>query len=282
MDQHEAIWTALDAVALRWARRFTELEIPDEKERQRPAVDLLVEDDEGHRWVIEHTVVESFAGRIFDDALFSLLAACVEDRLSGSLPVPGQYRVALDPGALSRRVDVDDLCASVVEWGKAVADTLSIGSPLIAPDHVAKTVLAPWGATVRLYRWPGHDGRVLATRSIPEDLRALRAERLAIALAKKCPKLKDASQGGELTSLLLLESNDLALSNYPEIAEATVASLASRSDIPDVICLIETDVDAVVWLIKEYEATYPEIPYPGPRTAPSSALGERGTSRFLS
>jgi hypothetical protein len=269
MDQHAAIWTALDAVAQRWGRRFTELDIPDEKERQRPAVDLLVEDDEGQHWVFEHTVVESFPGRIFDDSLFSSLAKCVEEGLSGSLPKPGQYRVTLDPGGLTRRIDIDDICAAVSTWATSVADSLAIGSPLTAPAHVANTVLAPWEVSVWLARWPGHDGRVLAMRSIPENLIALREERIATALDKKCPKLQEATRHGELASLLLLESDDLALGNYPEIAEATVRGLANRSDVPDVICLIETDVDADVWLIKEHEAVYPEVCDPGPMPAPS-------------
>ena len=268
MDQHSAIWTALDALAQRWGRRFTQLEIPDEKERQRPAVDLLVEDDEGRHWVIEHTVVESFAGRIFDDSLFSTLAKCVEEGLSGSLPKRGQYRVTLNPGGLARRIDTEDICAAVCTWATSVADSLAIGSPVTAPAHVANTVLAPWEVNVSLTRWPGHDGRVLAMRSVPENLISLRGQRIATALDRKCPKLQEATRHGELASLLVLESDDLALGNYPDIAEATVRGLENRSDVPDVIGLIETDIDADVWLIKEHEAMYPEIRDPGPIPTP--------------
>lgn len=269
MDQHAVIWTALNALAQRWDCRFTELEIPDEKERQRPAVDLLVEDDEGRHWVIEHTVVESFPGRIFDDRLFQAVAKCVEEGLSGSLPKPGQYRVTLDPGGMTRRVDIAEICAAICTWAESVADSLAIGDPLNAPAHVAKTVLEPWKVSVHLSRWPGHDGRVLAMRSIPEKLIALREERIATALDRKCPKLQEATRRGELASVLILESDDLALGSYPAIAQATARGLENRSDVPDVVCLIETDIDADVWLIKEHEALYPEIHNPGPIPAPS-------------
>ncbi len=97
MDQHSVIGAALDALAMRWGSRFKVLGVPDGDERQRPAVDLLVEDDMGHQLVVEHTAVESFPGRIFDDSLFVELAKCLEERLTGELPTPGQYRVALDP-----------------------------------------------------------------------------------------------------------------------------------------------------------------------------------------
>ena len=140
MGQHTAIWTTPGAVGERWGRRFTELDIPDEKERQRPAVDLLVEDDVGRHWVIEHTVVESFAGRIFDDSLFSILAKCVEEGLSGSIPKPGQYRVTLNPGGLTRRIDIDDICAAVHTWAMSVAGSLAIGSSPSRHPHTSRTL----------------------------------------------------------------------------------------------------------------------------------------------
>lgn len=263
MDQHSVIGVALDALALRWGSRFTILGVPDEEERQRPAVDLLVEDDMGHQLVVEHTTVESFPGRIFDDSLFVKLARCLEERLTGKLPTPGQYRVTLDPGALRRRADLDAMCAAICEWADSQAESLALGTPLTAPDHVVAGVLAPWGLEVRLMRWPHHDGRVLAVRSVPEDLIALRAKLIAKALASKCPKLKEAA-AGERTSILVFESEDLALSNYADIADATIRGLEGRSDAPDVICLVETEVDADVWLIKEHGSGFPDVETPGP------------------
>lgn len=69
MDQLEVISAALDALSLRWSERFTVIAVPDEIEREAPAVDLLVEGTSGEM-AIEHTQVESFPQRIFDDRLF--------------------------------------------------------------------------------------------------------------------------------------------------------------------------------------------------------------------
>jgi hypothetical protein len=39
-----------------------------------------------------------------------------------------------------------------------------------------------------------------------------------------------------------LESDDLALGNYAGIASAAVDGLSGRLDIPEVICLVETEL----------------------------------------
>jgi hypothetical protein len=83
VDQLEVMSAALDALSHRWGERFTVIEVPDEIEREAPAVDLLVEGEKGEM-VIEHTVVESFHKRIFDDRLFVALAAEIERRWSTS------------------------------------------------------------------------------------------------------------------------------------------------------------------------------------------------------
>jgi len=265
VDQLEVMSAALDALSHRWGERFTVIEVPDEIEREAPAVDLLVEVEKGEV-VIEHTVVESFHKRIFDDRLFVALAAEIERRLINELPLPGNYRVVFQSGEIRRRQDVDGIADETVVWAKETAPRLEIGDPITAPAHIAKGVLAPSGLRIRLERRPGRDGQVLAFRSIPDDLEDRRRERIAAALEKKLPKLADAA-GSRRRSLLVLESDDLALGNYVDIAEATISEISKRTDSPDVVCLVETELGADVWLIKEFGAAFPDIQSPGPLPA---------------
>jgi hypothetical protein len=65
----------------------------------------------------------------------------------------------------------------------------------------------------------------------------------------------------------VLESDDLALGNYVDIAEATISEMSKRTDSPDVVCLVETELGADVWLIKEFGAAFPDVPSPGPLAA---------------
>lgn len=79
----------------------------------------------------------------------------------------------------------------------------------------------------------------------------------------KLRKLAEArGEAGE--SILVLESNDLALGNYVDIATAVVSEVENRPDVPDVICLVETEAGADVWVIKERGSLFPDIPGPGP------------------
>jgi hypothetical protein len=43
-----------------------------------------------------------------------------------------------------------------------------------------------------------------------------------------------------------------------------VAGLTDRTDTPDVVCLVETDAGVTVWLIKERDSLFPDLPSPGP------------------
>lgn len=145
MNQRQVIETALAGLSARWGEHFTVLYVPDERERELPAVDLAVEGAGGRLLVIEHTIVESFPGRIRDDVLFEVLAHRVEALLKDRLPSPGHYRLVLEPGALTSRKAAADVAEPIAQWAERVAPSLEIGSPLTAPHHIASAVLAPWG-----------------------------------------------------------------------------------------------------------------------------------------
>src|SRR6266542_1823910 len=264
MRQEQVIGAALDALSNRWGERFRVIAVPDEIERALPAVDMLVEGNGGRQLVVEHTIVESFDDRILDDVLFEALATRVQDLLKGRLPGPGHYRIVLQPGALLRvKKDLNPIALAIAVWAERVAEGLELGSPSSAPRHFMTELLVPWGLEVRLERWPRRDGSVLTSRAVPEDLSDRRRVRIARALQDKCPKLA-AARGDTRESILVLESNDLALGNYVEIATAVESELENRHDIPDVVCLGETDAGLVVWLVKERESVFPDITNPGP------------------
>lgn len=260
MAQSEALSAALRALSLRWDERYEILSVPDEIERQAPAVDLLVRGKHGEM-VIEHTIVESFSKRIFDDHLFALLATELERLLFNELPMPGDYRVVFPPGQLQHEHTLSVIAQEAAAWAKKVAPSLELGDPMTSPAHIAEGVLPSSGVHVRLERWPGRDGQVLAYRSIPGDFVERRRERIGAALDKKLPKLA-AAAASKRRSLLVLESDDLALGSYGDIAAATVYELVQRTDVPDVICLVETELGADVWLIKEFSELFPDLSSP--------------------
>ena len=85
-------------------------------------------------------------------------------------------------------------------------------------------------------------GELFRVRVPPGDdeLETLRAERLRKALADKCPKLERCKDEGART-VLVLESDDMALSNQLLVRMRLAELLSERSDVPDEICLVETE-----------------------------------------
>jgi hypothetical protein len=65
-----------------------------------------------------------------------------------------------------------------------------------------------------------------------------------------------------LKSVLILESNDIALSNVFEVGQAFKRALEGRSELPDLVFLIETEgVPLYGWLMKDGENILPRQHY---------------------
>ena len=90
---------------------------------------------------------------------------------------------------------------------------------------------------------PGQQrGQLSCVRVAPGDdeLETLRAERLRKALAYKCPKLDRCKDEGART-VLVLASDDIALTNEGLVRMRLAELLGERSDVPDEIHLVETE-----------------------------------------
>ena len=90
-------------------------------------------------------------------------------------------------------------------------------------------------------RAPWRQGRIDLIRSAPADIEERRAERLGRALRDKGPKLAAWKRQGA-RSVLVLEDNDIALSNHILIRQA-LALAAVRTALPDEVFLVCTTTD---------------------------------------
>jgi len=98
---------------------------------------------------------------------------------------------------------------------------------------------------------------------MPEDLEKKRTARIKQALDTKCPKLfKAKSNHGNGRSVLIFESNDIAISNAIAIGTAFAESVLERlHDKPDEVFLVES---GVVWVLKDGEEIFPYVNRAGP------------------
>ena len=117
---------------------------------------------------------------------------------------------------------------------------------------------------VALHRDADYDSQLFIIQNLSGDRKDLQRDRIRAALAHKCPKLLQASEEGRV-SILVLESNDIALTNWRAIANATLAELSTRSDTPDIVIWARTSSNPwKAWFLKDGDKTHPNVSSAGP------------------
>lgn len=265
----------LNFISLRTGQQLSDLTEPDKLERQKTAVDYSFRCGR-QDYVLEHTLIESLPDQIQDDRQFMDLLGPLETELSGKLPSPGHYNLTVHFGAVKgakNRVRIQELIKS---WVLQKAGQLEIGSPATAPRHFITEKPDGVPFEITLYRWgglPGLEGRFLIQRFAPEDLKEKRRVRIRIALDAKCKKLAKSKEGFK-GSILVLESNDIALANAVEIGKTLALELQrDGSQIPDEIYSVETETPHwVIWILKFGDQIFPTVERAGPYFIDSNDL----------
>ena len=226
--------------------------------RNRPAVEWIYETP-STRFAVEHTRIESFPNQITEGKRFVQLLEPLETELAGLLS--GAFFLVVDVGAArvpaAQHVEVR---RALAEWILANGDALD-AEETTGPYGNCEITTTPPGVPfeVMLHRDCNYESRLFTGQRLVGDRQSLRRERIAKALARKSPKLLAARDDGCI-SVLILESDDVALANRFVIAEATVAELTTRDDVPDIIIWARTSTEP--WkgsFIKDGSELYPDI-----------------------
>lgn len=223
-------------IAMVAARLGAELKItehPDRDERNEEAVEMVCTSASGQSFAIEHTRIESFGGQIGDGYAFSGLLEPLEAELEGRLPGRFSLTVAVGAAAGVKGAEYPKIRELVKEWVLAQADGLKDGSAVTAaPPRV------PFPVT--LSRRHSDASVLLISRFAPDDLETKRQTRVQQAIDRKYRKLaREKAKGRE--SILILESNDIALGNSGVVGDAVAKALATCPEPPDRVYLVETD-----------------------------------------
>jgi hypothetical protein len=98
-----------------------------------------------------------------------------------------------------------------------------------------------------LYRWSLHDfngsplsGRFRRSAVVTRDVETARQARLERTCDDKFSKLATWRRDEGACTVLVMEENDLSLTNHQLVAEAMARAESGRSDVPDEICLVST------------------------------------------
>lgn len=227
---------------------------PDATNRSIPAVEELWE-SASHRYAAEHTRLESYGGQIESEAKLGRLMLPVRQFLVGRLPGSHVLTVRVSQ-TQAARVKFEDAHREIIELTLRAAPELKDGETI-----VLSSARLPF--TVQLHRRHGNRGSHVAIHCLIDgDGEDLRLQRMRRALNDKCPKLATWSADGR-TSILILEANDIQLSNASTAFHAFRRAVAERSDQPDVVVFVETDGSPMYgWIFKEGAHLGDDVPMP--------------------
>ncbi len=252
-NEDQACHAAMAAIKTRDGDELTITDRPDKTERQLPAVEMLFE-SEKIRYAMEHTRIESFPQQIADGVAFSRLLGPLEELKN----LPGRFRLVVQVGAAKRirfseHQRMQNLVADwIVPKAAFLADELEAkGQTSISAEIPG----VPFPLT--LVRTDQHGSKLFVARFMPAVLEELRVDRMREALERKCPKLATCQSEGRRT-VLVLESNDIALGNHHDIGAAFAKTITERNDPPDQVFLVETETRPwFIWALKEGTKVYP-------------------------
>jgi len=235
---------------------------PDEKERKLPACDVLALID-GKKVAIEHTSIDSIPFQRRDNSRFMALLGPLEKELTGKLPTPGHYQLIVDMGVIPTGIKWDIVRSRITLWCQEVASSLEIGSSSTASRHFIREKPEGIPFEVALYRWPGRDGKLRIARFMPHDLENKRVEVIVQSLVSRGVKISEYKDRGFRT-ILILESNDIALGNASDIGQAFVSAIhrSKLKRFPDEVYLVETEMAPYYFhCLKMDDALFPEADY---------------------
>jgi hypothetical protein len=238
--------------------------------RDKPAVEWFFE-TRSAKFAVEHTRIESFSNQIKEGKLFARLLGPLEAELNGK--VPGAFFLIVDVGAAKApSVQYDEIRRALAEWILAKGAGLD-AEERSGPDGNCDLTDTPSGVPfqVTLHRDADYDSRLFIMQSLSGDRESLQRERIRTALARKCPKLLEASKDGRV-SILILESDDVALASLRSVANPTIMELSERDDAPNIVIWARTSTRPwKAWLLKDGAEMHPDVSAAGPHVLDFSA-----------
>ena len=215
-------------------------------------------------FALEHTGIEPFDDHMRLEAAakhhFDPIREGLKDVSPGEiieLHVPAKAMLGL------KKAEVVLIQAAITAWARQTAPTLRTRSYADYIGDVLWTKLEGVPLEIRLFRFENltqQKGWVQIVHSIVGDLQQQRRDRLQRVCDKKFPKLAAWRQKRGARTILVLEENDIQLTNYATVAEAYLPLALGRIDRPDETYLVSSCVEPWrVWPILVGERTLRDL-----------------------
>jgi hypothetical protein len=210
-------------------------------------------------YAFEHTGIEPFQSFIerghHNGALFEPLAERFGQRADAEY---WELYVPVEASAGLTAAQVRSVQKALVDWIDANAATTSVRrygdrfqmnkTPI--PGIPFPATLVKWSFTSIPDIPDGQSplsGRFSVRPVVSGNIETARVERLGKACDDKFPKLAAWKRDDGARTILVLEENDISLTNHQSVAEALTAAEAGRTDLPDEVYVVGTGLD--LWFV---------------------------------
>ena len=187
-------------------------------------------------FALEHTGIEPFEGHVQLEAEAKLHLDPIKAALAGALP-PGVVELHLPAKAMQglKKSVIRAIQRAIADWVRATAPKLAIRrySDYIGDIGPVSVPGVPFKLRLLRFETMGFPDRLQIVHSVTEDRGKARTDRIRRACEKKFPKLA-AWKGREgAKTILVLEDNDVQLTNQVVVSETFLPIALGRPDRPD-------------------------------------------------
>ena len=212
-------------------------------------------------YAFEHTGIEPFANHIELQVHNSNLFGPVNERFDQKRVDPEfwELHVPVDASAGLKGTQINRVRDALVEWIKGNAERFP---PTRFGDSYGNTSLGetvtgvPFPVSLHRCSFDRRDfpngsplaGRFTVKYVVSGNLEEARTARLQKACEDKFPKLAVWKRDDGARTVLVLEENDISLTNHQVVADALASAEVAMSDAPDEVFLVSTHITHIWWV----------------------------------
>jgi len=204
-------------------------------------------------YALEHTGIEPFDGHIRMEAQTKKLFAPITNALKDALGTDALFELYLPINSLHGRkpAQLAIIQQSIIDWVKQTAPTIPKRDfPDYKGNGVGPSRPANVSFDVTLFRFepPVVPGKHFQIRHTVPDIEKLRTDRMQTAIDKKFPKLAAWKKNEGAKSILVLEQNDIQLTNASIVADVYLPLAKARADRPGETYLVASCITPKWWM----------------------------------
>ncbi len=215
-----------------------------EQERHASPIELAC--NIGDRlFALEHTGIEPFAGHMQMEAEADRLFRPIEALVAGRLSPDDTFELGIPINSLQglKKKDLAQIQIALAAWVIATAPSVPISpyGSYLRSIQKAQPPGVPFDVRLDRFETVVPPGRFMIKHSIGEaELEPSRETRIRAACEKKFPKLGAWRQDAHARTVLVLEDNDIQLTNPARVFDTLAALQGEFTNWPDEIYLVST------------------------------------------